>query len=365
MILHALRREGGGDRRLGTWVELLSEIGVSSSAVTVLPDNRWRAEMSARALSEVVTGRAAIESIVWNRSRVLELVASKAPMAVVCITARAISPVVLRGLEDRGVKRIVVDLVDPLSKSYSQRAGIVGGTTGMGYRMLASSARRSERSLSNLSASVVAAGWGDARQLGVTWLPILLAGKDSPPVAVDPAAESTGPVGAHAVFVGTLDYAPNIDAVERLCRSIWPRVTESVPGAVLSIAGRRPSPRVVGASRGVRGVQLLGQFEEPLEAYRGALVSVSPLSVSTGFQIKVLDAAEMGVAQVLTPAAIRGFAPGFPARVASEDEALASAVVDLLRNVDAARELGVASRQHAHDRYSTRAWKDEVSRLIC
>ena len=88
-------------------------------------------------------------------------------------------------------------------------------------------------------------------------------------------------------------------------------------------------------------------------------------AIERQYQIKVLDAAEMGVAQVLTPAAIRGFAPGFPARVASEDEALASAVVDLLRNVDAARELGVASRQHAHDRYSTRAWKDEVSRLIC
>jgi polysaccharide biosynthesis protein PslH len=229
----------------------------------------------------------------------------------------------------------------------------------MGYRALAATAARSERVRTDFEPSTVAAGWEDARDLGVKWLPILLQAEDRVRCAEDPAPAAE----LRTVFVGTLDYAPNVDAVERLCRSIWPRVLESVPHAVLTIAGRRPSPRVVDAAKAAR-VRLAGPFENPTSVYSGSMVSVAPLTVSTGFQIKVLDAAKMGVAQVVTPAALRGFAPGFPARVASDDEGFASSVVDLLQHPDQAQKLAAAAREHVQDRYAIARWADEVRTLI-
>jgi len=45
------------------------------------------------------------------------------------------------------------------------------------------------------------------------------------------------------VFVGSLDWRPNLDAVEILLNEIWPKVAKARPQATLSIVGRKPPRR--------------------------------------------------------------------------------------------------------------------------
>src|ERR1700722_8733126 len=176
VILHALRREGGGARRLSTWERLCSAVGARSYPVSVLPENRLQSVLSRRATIEVVTGRAPIETVLWDRERIASQLADIEPDVVICMTLRTLSPAVLGSLSNRAAKRIVVDLVDPLSKSYMQRSQIAGGMTGVAFRVLARDASRSELLADRLSDEIVVAGWSDAEVQGARWIPIVTDG---------------------------------------------------------------------------------------------------------------------------------------------------------------------------------------------
>src|SRR5207244_13304182 len=42
------------------------------------------------------------------------------------------------------------------------------------------------------------------------------------------------------VFVGSLDWRPNLDAVRMLLEKVWPEVANAKPQAALTIVGRKP-----------------------------------------------------------------------------------------------------------------------------
>jgi polysaccharide biosynthesis protein PslH len=46
------------------------------------------------------------------------------------------------------------------------------------------------------------------------------------------------------LFVGAMDWEPNIDAVEYFCAEIWPKILAAVPGAHFKIVGRNPDRRI-------------------------------------------------------------------------------------------------------------------------
>src|SRR5207244_285308 len=46
------------------------------------------------------------------------------------------------------------------------------------------------------------------------------------------------------VFVGSMDWEANIDAVDYFCRDIWPTVRAAIPAARFRIVGRNPHPHV-------------------------------------------------------------------------------------------------------------------------
>ena len=80
-------------------------------------------------------------------------------------------------------------------------------------------------------------------------------GVDTEQYQVAPPASGNPPL---VVFTGSMDWEPNIDAVEYFCREIWPAVLAAFPNARFQIVGRNPHPRVqrlascVGRSHGNR-----------------------------------------------------------------------------------------------------------------
>lgn len=322
---------------------------------SLLPDNIFKAGLYGSSVAEVLTGSAPAESVVWSRPAALDRVLWNRPEVVVILTSRAISSRMLSALQRHGV-RVVVDLVDPLSASYEQRATIYGGIRRLAFASLARNSARVEKSLTAVGEVLVAAGRTDAERLGATWLPILASG-----VQNDFHPSSTKQWDA--LFVGSLDYAPNVDAVERLAEEIWPRVRAAKPHSVLAVAGRRPTSRVVRATR-APGIHMVGPFHDLAEIAADARLALSPLRVSTGFQIKVLDAAEMKLPQIVSPASLRGFSPGFPARVEEDNERFAGAIVELIQNREAASRLADDALSHVAECYGISKWKGTAAELL-
>src|SRR5207245_1533631 len=102
------------------------------------------------------------------------------------------------------------------------------------------------------------------------------------------------------VFVGALDYRPNVEGVGWFCRNVWPEIRRRRPDAVLLLVGRKPAPAVQRLA-GEPGVEVVGQVPDVRPFLHRAAVTVVPLQIARGVQNKVLEALAMGKAVVASP----------------------------------------------------------------
>src|SRR5258708_8359897 len=68
-------------------------------------------------------------------------------------------------------------------------------------------------------------------------------------------------VEPRCVFVGALDYRPNVEAALWFCREVWPLIRQRRPEAQLALVGRRPTAAINDLAR-VAGVEVIGQVPD-------------------------------------------------------------------------------------------------------
>jgi glycosyltransferase involved in cell wall biosynthesis len=156
----------------------------------------------------------------------------------------------------------------------------------------------------------------------------------------------------HLVFVGVMNYYPNVDGVVWFVREILPLVRQRRPNARLSIVGAHPSPDVRRLAR-EPGVTVTGFVDDPADWLRRAALSVAPLRIARGIQNKVLEALAMGLPVVGTTSATQGVegTPGRQYLVADDVPSQVEAICGLLVDRERARELGRAARTFVEEHY--------------
>jgi polysaccharide biosynthesis protein PslH len=109
---------------------------------------------------------------------------------------------------------------------------------------------------------------------------------------------------ALVVFVGAMDWEPNVDAVEFFCAEILPRIQNKIPEVRFRIVGRNPGQRV----ERLRGdsVEVTGIVPRVLDHLQEAAVVVVPLRVAGGTRLKIYEAMAAGKAVVSTSIGAEG-----------------------------------------------------------
>jgi len=160
-----------------------------------------------------------------------------------------------------------------------------------------------------------------------------------------PAAASEGAPAASLLFVGTLDYRPNVDAAVWFARSILPRVRAVRPAARFDIVGASPAP-AVRALADLPGVRLAGPVPDVRPYLAAAAVYVVPMRIGGGVRLKLLEAMAAGVPLVTTTTGAEGVdLPPDAAGIADGVEAFAEAVIARLGCPElGARQAAVAHR---------------------
>jgi polysaccharide biosynthesis protein PslH len=171
------------------------------------------------------------------------------------------------------------------------------------------------------------------------------------------------PRGADVVFVGALDYRPNVEGVRWLADEIWPRVAAALPSARLHVVGRNPVADVVDAVHRC-GAELHADVPDVRPWYWQAGVAVSPVRLGSGARNKILHAFACGAPLVSTSASIEGLncVPGRDVLVADDAASFAEAVVATLSDTQGA----VARAGHASELasgYTSRHAGDALQRL--
>jgi glycosyltransferase involved in cell wall biosynthesis len=137
------------------------------------------------------------------------------------------------------------------------------------------------------------------------------------------------------IFVGTMNYHPNVDAVRYFVEQIFPLVRLKFPRAVFEIVGRDP-PKAITRLKRLDGVTVIGEVPDIRAFLIRADVSVAPMRIARGVQNKVLEAMAMGVPVVGTPAAIQGIEvhDGQEVLVGNDPEEFARQVIRLLSDAE-------------------------------
>jgi sugar transferase (PEP-CTERM/EpsH1 system associated) len=154
------------------------------------------------------------------------------------------------------------------------------------------------------------------------------------------------------VFTGKMDFRPNVDAVLWFAQKAWPLIQESIPGARFKVVGRNPHPRLHHL-KGLPGITITGYVNDIRPYIAEAAVYVVPLRVGGGTRLKVLEAMSMSKAIVSTSMGCEGIdiTPEQDLLIADEPLFFAKKVVELAKDRERRRELGLAARLLVEARY--------------
>ncbi len=154
------------------------------------------------------------------------------------------------------------------------------------------------------------------------------------------------------VFVGALDYRPNVDGALWFCREVWPTLRAREPQLTLYLVGRRPVPAVCELGR-LPGVVVVGQVPDVRPHVARAAVTVVPLRIARGVQNKVLEAMALGRPVIASPESLAGLRaePGVHALAASTPGEWVEAISSLLKDEDWRRRLGRAAREYVEEQH--------------
>ena len=153
------------------------------------------------------------------------------------------------------------------------------------------------------------------------------------------------------VFIGSMDWEPNIDAVDYFCREIFPQVRKKWPAAVFQIVGRNPHPKVQKLASDA--VTVTGSVPSINPYLSDATVVVVPLRIGGGTRLKIFEAMAMAKAIVSTTVGAEGLdvANGHDLIVADDPPTFAQAILSLLADDNVRRKYEMAALQVAarHD----------------
>jgi glycosyltransferase involved in cell wall biosynthesis len=158
----------------------------------------------------------------------------------------------------------------------------------------------------------------------------------------------------HLLFLGSLDWRPNLDAVELLLERIFPPVLARVPRARLSIVGRRPPHWLRQRCARLPNVHLVPDVPDvrPFLASCGLLLV--PLRVGGGTRLKILEALACETPVLTTPLGAEGLdrRPDEHLLLADTPEDFVPAILDAFRRPLPLQDMAAHARLHILQRYS-------------
>lgn len=157
--------------------------------------------------------------------------------------------------------------------------------------------------------------------------------------------ERWNPDSFSLLFIGSLGYFPNKDAVLYFVNDILPLIAERIPGVELYVVGRGDSKEIQALTSD--RVHIVGEVLDVNPYLERATVSVCPLRSGGGTRLKILESFAAGVPMVSTEIGAEGLkvVHGKHIMLVNNAQAFADATVELLENTSRRSELATSARE--------------------
>jgi sugar transferase (PEP-CTERM/EpsH1 system associated) len=146
------------------------------------------------------------------------------------------------------------------------------------------------------------------------------------------------------VFVGVMNYRPNVDAVVWFAESVWPQIRSAFPAAVFRIVGKSPCAEVCALAK-QPGIEVVGSVPDVRPWLNRSACVVVPLRIARGVQNKVLEAMSCARPVICSSAPLKGLRaePGFHVLKADEATEWVAAIRRVFMDPALQNELGLAA----------------------
>ncbi|HUQ94611.1 MAG TPA: glycosyltransferase family 4 protein [Bryobacteraceae bacterium] len=194
-----------------------------------------------------------------------------------------------------------------------------------------------EREVCRRVKRVIAVSENDAQQIrrnyGITGVTAIPTGVDidffCPPPHPEPKAD--------LLFLGSMDWMPNIEGIQWFVREILPLIQAKLPSTTFAIAGRKPSAKVQALAG--PGILVTGTVPDVRPWLWGSKLSIVPLRIGGGTRLKIYESMAARIPVVSTTVGAEGLETQDGGNIALADSpaAFAGRCVELLDSA-AARE---------------------------
>jgi sugar transferase (PEP-CTERM/EpsH1 system associated) len=267
--------------------------------------------------------------------------------------------------------RLIVDLIDVDSAKWQRYAQTHRSLRRFIYSRESRTVAELERRLQRRADAIVAVSEQECSLLDqhVDGVEIAAIGNGVDTEFFSPTSDDDTPSTYNAlVFVGQMDYFPNVDAVMWFVKEVWPALRRACPKLTLRIVGRNPLPAVRQLAAD-RRILVSGTVDDVRPYLRGA-IAIAPLRVACGVQNKVLEAMASACPVVISSSVHRSLQvqPQQEVLVADSAAEWAAALTLLVADPHLAQTLAANARAAMLDRY---AWprmeqqmRDCVQRIV-
>jgi polysaccharide biosynthesis protein PslH len=184
---------------------------------------------------------------------------------------------------------------------------------------------------------------------------------------VDPAyfrPQNVKREAARLLFLGSLDWRPNLDGVRVLLDHVFPKVREAVPTAMLCLVGRHP-PEWLKQASSAPGVELYADLPDVRPQLACCGMMIVPLRIGGGSRLKILEALATNTPVVSTRVGAEGLElePEKHLTVVEDVDDLPKAIIQAVGEPEAMESLAKCGREAVLARYGWDALADEMERV--
>lgn len=162
------------------------------------------------------------------------------------------------------------------------------------------------------------------------------------------------------VFIGNLNYAPNIECAEYIVQNILPILESRQKHLHVLICGANPGPRILRLAQKNRTVQ--GWVEDIRESYLSGRIFLAPLFIGTGLQNKLLEAMALQLPCITTALANNALGAKNDTSILLAESAseFADKIIYLLENETASKSIAHAGQEYVKTHFS---WSRSAEKL--
>lgn len=156
------------------------------------------------------------------------------------------------------------------------------------------------------------------------------------------------------IFIGTMNWYPNVDAMRFFVSDVWPLLTRELPDLTLDIIGAAPPEEIRKYAEDDSRIRVHG-FVDDIRPYMSqAGIYVCPIRDGGGTKLKVLDAFSSGIPMVAHPIACEGIAveDGRDVVLASTPDEFMNGIKLLVNDSEKRHSIAAAARRLAEAKYS-------------